>query len=112
VEPGGEQATLVLDLVVLTIFLLGPVLAVWRYDVGEIAMLGDAGANPMGAVAGMFVVAGLPRWGLFLYLGLVLALNLVSERHSFSSVIAGNRVLSWLDGLGRELESCENAPPE
>lgn len=106
------RSTTLLDLAVLTIFLLGPVLAVWRYDVGETAMLGDAGANPMGAVAGMFIVAGLPRWGLFVYLAIMLALNLASEKFSFTDLIERNKVLSWLDGLGRELESEENAPPE
>jgi len=35
------------------IVLLGPVAAVWRYDLGERAMLGDAGANAAGALAGM-----------------------------------------------------------
>ncbi|MHB9003530.1 MAG: hypothetical protein ACYC6C_05640 [Coriobacteriia bacterium] len=112
VESGPGSSTTLLDLAVLTIFLLGPVLAVWRYDVGETAMLGDAGANPMGAVAGMFIVAGLPRWGLFVYLVLVFALNVASERFSFTAVIEGNKVLSWFDGLGRGSLSDENAPPE
>jgi hypothetical protein len=40
-------------------------------------------------------------WGLAAFLVLMLALNLASERWSFSRVIEGNRVLSWLDRLGR-----------
>ena len=68
----------------LMLFLLGPVLAVWRYDLGERGMLGDAGANPMGAVAGLLIVAGLPAWGVVAYFAVMLALNLASERYSFS----------------------------
>jgi UDP-GlcNAc:undecaprenyl-phosphate/decaprenyl-phosphate GlcNAc-1-phosphate transferase len=85
----------------LGLFALGPVFAVWGEDLGERAMLGDAGANPAGAVAGLFVVAGLPLWGLALFFALVLALNLVSERWSFSRLIEANPLLSYLDGLGR-----------
>lgn len=93
------------DFAALALFCLGPVVAVWRYDLGERGMLGDAGANPMGAVAGMLVVAGLPAWGLVAYLALVLALNLASERVSFSRVIEGNPVLARIDGIGRLKES-------
>lgn len=95
---GGTAA---LDGVCLLLFLAGPVIATWSHDLGERGMLGDAGANPMGAVAGMLIVVGLPAWGLVAYLVLLLGLNLASERVSFSRVIEGNGVLSWLDGLGR-----------
>ncbi len=87
--------------VCLMLFLLGPVVAVWRYDVGERGMLGDAGANPMGAVAGMLIVVGLPAWGVAAYFAAMLALNLASERYSFSRVIESNAALSRLDMLGR-----------
>jgi len=86
---------------VLAVFVIGPVLATWRYDVGERGMLGDAGANPMGAVAGLLIVAGLPVWGLALYFVGVLALNAASERFSFSRAIESNGALRWLDSLGR-----------
>jgi len=85
----------------LALFALGPVVAVWRADVGEQAMLGDAGANPAGAVAGLLIVAGLPVWGLVAFFMLVLALNLASEKWSFSSVISANPLLRYLDRLGR-----------
>jgi hypothetical protein len=93
-----SQAT---DIMSLALFLLGPVVAVWRYDVGERGMLGDAGANPAGAIAGTVIVAGLPVWGMFGYLALVFALNLASERVSFSRVIENSAVLRRLDMLGR-----------
>lgn len=81
--------------------LLGPALAVWRYDLGERAMLGDAGANAMGALAGYVFAATLPLWGLAIAAAVLFALNLLSEKVSFSKVIEGNAVLRWIDGLGR-----------
>ncbi len=101
VTPAHGTLVIAIEAVALCLFALGPVLAVWRYDLREIGMLGDAGANPMGAVAGMLIVTGLPLWGLFAYLVAVFAANLASERVSFSRVIASNAVLSWLDGVGR-----------
>ncbi len=89
------------DVVVLALFVFGPVIAVWGHDLGERGMLGDAGANPMGAVAGMLIVIGLPLWGLVAYFALMLGLSLTSERVSFSRVIEQNATLRWLDGLGR-----------
>lgn len=89
------------DLLALSIFALGPVFAVWRLDLGEKGMLGDAGANAMGAVAGLLIVAGLPIAGLLGYLAVVFALNLLSEKHSFSRIIEGNGFLARLDAIGR-----------
>lgn len=97
-----------LDLIALVAFVAGPVVAVWRYDLGEQGMLGDAGANAMGAVAGLLVVSGLALPALLAYAALVLALNLVSERVSFSAVIDQTPALRWLDSLGRLSEDSAN----
>jgi UDP-GlcNAc:undecaprenyl-phosphate GlcNAc-1-phosphate transferase len=80
---------------------LGPVFAVWRYDLGERAMLGDAGANAAGAFAGFLLAWRSPLWLLAVIAAILLALNLASERVSFSDVIERVRFLRWLDGLGR-----------
>lgn len=85
----------------LAVLLLGPVAAVWRYDLGERAMLGDAGANAMGALAGYFLVWHSPLWLTAVFAVLLLMLNLASEKVSFSKVIERVRVLRWIDGLGR-----------
>ena len=93
------EGTTALELLVV---LLGPVAAVWRFDLRERAMLGDAGANAAGALIGWVAVVVFSEWWqLAIYVAVVLALNVTSERVSFSRVIEGNRVLSWLDGLGR-----------
>lgn len=89
----------------LVLLALGPLLAVWPHDLGERGMLGDAGANAAGALAGYLAVAALPGWWyLALAAALLLALNLASEQVSFSEVIERNGLLSWLDSLGRVRE--------
>jgi UDP-GlcNAc:undecaprenyl-phosphate GlcNAc-1-phosphate transferase len=99
-EGTGMSRALTVALVA-SLLTLGPVLAVWRYDLGERGMLGDAGANAMGALAGFLLASSLPTWGLGVYLVLVVTLNILSERVSFSRVIEGNTLLRWIDGLGR-----------
>lgn len=84
------------------LLLLGPVAAVWSYDLGERAMLGDAGANAAGALLGWVAVQMLGAWWMLaVYVAVLLAANVISERVSFTRVIEGNRLLRWLDGLGR-----------
>lgn len=85
----------------LGVALIGPAVACWRYDLGERAMLGDAGANAMGAVAGLVIVSALPLAGAAAFAAVLLAANLASERVSFSALIERVPVLAWIDGLGR-----------
>ncbi len=98
---GTGMARAVSETSALLIALLGPVVAVWRFDTGERGMLGDAGANAMGAVAGALIVLGLPLWGLVAYTLVVVVVNALSERVSFSAVIDRTSVLHWFDRLGR-----------
>jgi hypothetical protein len=86
---------------VVLVITLGPVAAVWRYDAREQGMLGDAGANPAGAVAGVMMAMWWPTWAVGVAAALFFLLNMASERVSFSAVVESNRMLSWLDGLGR-----------
>ena len=88
--------------VLLALALFGPLVAIWRFDLGERGMLGDAGANAAGALLGFVAAWECGRsWAALVVLALLLAFNLASERWSFSRVIADNRLLSVLDGLGR-----------
>ena len=71
------------------------------YDLREMAMLGDAGSNALGAVLGFRSVrklTGRRRWGA---IGALAALTLVGDRHSLGSAIESTPVLRDLDGLGR-----------
>ncbi|GAA4524172.1 hypothetical protein GCM10023096_53940 [Nonomuraea ferruginea] len=80
---------------------LGAAAALLPDDLGERAMLGDAGANALGALLGLAAVTKLGRPGRLVLLGTVAALTAASEKISFTKVIAGNKVLNRLDLLGR-----------
>lgn len=69
-------------------------------DLRERFMMGDAGANVTGAVIGLGLVLGTSFWWRLGVLALLLALNAISERWSFTDIIHSNRILSWLDLLG------------
>ena len=80
---------------------LGATLAVLPDDLGERVMLGDCGANALGALLGLRLASipgRVPRAGL---LAVVVALTLASEKVSFTKVIEATPGLRELDRLGR-----------
>jgi UDP-GlcNAc:undecaprenyl-phosphate GlcNAc-1-phosphate transferase len=70
-------------------------------DLGEQAMLGDAGANALGGVLGTAAAAGLSRRGRIAVLAGITGLTAASEVVSFTKVIQRTPLLHWLDMLGR-----------
>jgi UDP-N-acetylmuramyl pentapeptide phosphotransferase/UDP-N-acetylglucosamine-1-phosphate transferase len=71
-------------------------------DLRERSMLGDGGANALGAVAGVAAAAAVrPGWALAAALLIVVGATLASERVSFSRVIDAVPPLRWADRLGR-----------
>ena len=79
---------------------LGAALALLGEDLGERAMLGDAGANALGAL-----------------LAAITGLTAASEVVSFTAVIERTPALRWLDMLGRRpvpaapVRGCHDPPP-
>jgi UDP-GlcNAc:undecaprenyl-phosphate GlcNAc-1-phosphate transferase len=80
---------------------LGAAAALLPEDLGERAMLGDAGANALGAMLGTAAAAGLSRRSRIALLAGVTALTAASEVVSFTKVIEQTAPLRWLDMLGR-----------
>lgn len=80
---------------------LAAALAVIRWDLKEEGILGDAGANALGALAGWSLVQALPPAGELVGLALLAGLHLYAERSSLSEGIEGKPFLKWLDRLGR-----------
>jgi hypothetical protein len=78
----------------------GAALALLPEDLGEQAMLGDCGANALGAMLGV-AAARLPGKARLAALVAVAGLTAASERVSFSRVIDRTPALRWLDQLGR-----------
>jgi UDP-N-acetylmuramyl pentapeptide phosphotransferase/UDP-N-acetylglucosamine-1-phosphate transferase len=80
---------------------LGAALALLPDDLGARTMLGDTGANALGAALGVAVLLNHGRLGRWAHLVGLVALNAASERVSFSRVIAGHPVLRRIDEFGR-----------
>lgn len=70
-------------------------------DLGEEIMLGDAGANALGAVLGVALAARTGPLGRAGILTVLAALTAASERVSFTQVIGRTPVLRELDAAGR-----------
>jgi UDP-GlcNAc:undecaprenyl-phosphate/decaprenyl-phosphate GlcNAc-1-phosphate transferase len=79
----------------------GAALALLPEDLGERAMLGDAGANALGAMLGAAAAQTLPKSARLGLLAGVVALTVASEKVSFTRVIEATPALRWLDMLGR-----------
>jgi hypothetical protein len=88
---------------------LGAALALLPEDLGERAMLGDAGANALGAMLGAGA-ASLPRPTRIALLAGIAGLTAASEKVSFTKVIERTPALRRLDMLGRR--PANQAPDE
>jgi UDP-N-acetylmuramyl pentapeptide phosphotransferase/UDP-N-acetylglucosamine-1-phosphate transferase len=80
---------------------LGATLAVLPDDLGERIMLGDAGANAVGALLGLRLAAVPGRAARGALLAGIVTLTLASEKISFTQVIEATPGLRELDRLGR-----------
>ncbi len=70
-------------------------------DLGEKIMLGDAGANALGAVLGVALAARTGTVGRAVLLAAIAGLTATSEKVSFTKVIESTPGLRELDALGR-----------
>lgn len=80
---------------------LGAIASVLPDDLAGRSMLGDTGANPLGAMLGLALVARQGVAARTVSLGVITGLTLASERISFTRVIEASPVLRELDALGR-----------
>lgn len=80
---------------------IGAAIGLVGFDARERLMLGDAGSNVLGAVLGWGLVATTGWVVQVVVLAVLVALNLASERVSFSRVIDGTPVLRAIDRFGR-----------
>ncbi|MGI9008791.1 MAG: hypothetical protein ACR2FU_21820, partial [Streptosporangiaceae bacterium] len=88
----------------------GAAAALLPEDLGERAMLGDCGANAVGAMLGVTAAATLPRPARLAVFGAVAGLTVASEKVSFTTVIARTPPLNWLDLLGRRPAAAPAGP--
>ena len=81
---------------------LGASAALLPADLGEDIMLGDAGANALGALLGVALVGKTGTTGRAVALAVLAGLTAASERISFTKVIQDTPWLRRLDELGRQ----------
>jgi len=79
----------------------GPVLVGAAFTLRERAMLGDTGANLLGAIGGVWLLTTLGGTGRLVALALVGALTVFAELRSISAAVDSVPPLRWLDSLGR-----------
>lgn len=82
---------------------LGAAAAALPEDLAERTMLGDCGANALGALLGTALVARTGLTGRLAALGVIAGLTAASERVSFTQVIARTPGLRELDEWGRHV---------
>jgi UDP-GlcNAc:undecaprenyl-phosphate GlcNAc-1-phosphate transferase len=80
---------------------VGPALVAGAYDLRERAMLGDTGANLLGALAGLWLVLTLSGTGQLIALALLVVITVYGELRSISTLIERTPGLRQLDALGR-----------
>lgn len=80
---------------------IGATIAALPDDLSERTMLGDSGANSLGGLLGLAMVADEGRRARLMHLAIVTALTLASEKVSFTKVIERTSWLRFLDELGR-----------
>jgi UDP-GlcNAc:undecaprenyl-phosphate/decaprenyl-phosphate GlcNAc-1-phosphate transferase len=90
---------------------VGAALAMLPEDLGERAMLGDAGANALGGMLGAAAAISLPRPARIALLVGIAGLTAASEAVSFTKVIERTPPLRWLDMLGRRAPAPPAAKP-
>jgi UDP-N-acetylmuramyl pentapeptide phosphotransferase/UDP-N-acetylglucosamine-1-phosphate transferase len=78
-----------------------PALVAGVFDLRERAMLGDTGANLLGALAGLWLVLSLSGTGQLIALALLLAITVYGEIRSISEFVERTPGLRHLDSFGR-----------
>ncbi|MGZ4138457.1 MAG: hypothetical protein ACXVQ6_07310 [Actinomycetota bacterium] len=80
---------------------IGACLCTLPYDLRERAMLGDAGANGLGALLGVAAVFDSTHGFRLLALGFLVVLGLLGERPGISRIVDASGPLRRLDRIGR-----------
>jgi hypothetical protein len=73
------------------------------YDLREKSMLGDGGANALGAMLGLSSVGRLTEKGRWAAVGALAALTILGEKRSLGSTIERTPLVRDLDALGRDV---------
>ncbi len=70
------------------------------YDIKGLSMIGDTGANSLGIILGI-ISTFLPTYIKVIFLLFLVITHFYAEKHSISNLITKNKVLSYIDNMGR-----------
>jgi UDP-GlcNAc:undecaprenyl-phosphate GlcNAc-1-phosphate transferase len=79
---------------------VGPALVAGVYDLRERAMLGDTGANLLGALAGLWLVLSLSELGQAVALAILVVITVYGELRSITKLVERMPLLRGLDSWG------------
>ena len=79
---------------------VGPALVAGLYDLRERAMLGDTGANLLGALAGLWLVLALSTLGQAIALAVLVVITVYGELRSITKLVERLPLLRGLDSWG------------
>ena len=82
--------------------ILGSVIAYLPWDLKARAMMGDTGSNALGITVGMAAAWSLGDAAKLVYLAFLIVFHIFTEKYSLTKVIANNKLLNYLDELGRD----------
>lgn len=81
--------------------ILASVAAFIPFDLGSRVMMGDAGSNTLGFILG-YAALYLPEWPYkAVYLIFLVGLHLLTEKYSLTRIIENNKILNYIDMIGR-----------
>lgn len=85
----------------LPLLILPNVLAYFNYDLKAKAMMGDTGSNVLGISIGILVVMGYSLKVRLIWLAFLIFIHLLTEKYSLTKIIEKNKILNFIDKLGR-----------
>jgi len=87
--------------ILLLTIIMSPVILYFPMDIKGRIMLGDTGSNILGGILGMTSILILDGIKQVLTVILLIALHYIGDRYSFTKIIKGSKILSYIDNLGR-----------
>lgn len=73
-------------------------------DLKANVMMGDTGSNVLGMSLGISSILIFDLYGKLIILALLILLHIFAEKYSLTALIEKNKVLNYLDMLGRKGE--------
>lgn len=90
-----------LEVIIPLVIVVSSTIVYMIYDLSEKCMLGDTGSNILGITLGYYSTLVLNIKVKVIILFILVILNIISEKKSFTDIISRSKFLSFFDNLGR-----------